>query len=340
MIARSMELSNVGGVTTYDIEVVPPQNEEEKYGYVAPMNIFKLPMSTLKTPGDGMNEKGLTVSALILTESVYEEEQSDGLPTVSADDVVHNILSRCDSVNSALGYLASVRVVPGLLSRAIKCHMNIADALGNSVVVEYLQGKRVVYKNEPRVLTNDPPLDWHWRNLNTYTSLSPTTPEQNNFLQVETNHEVGRVPRNVGHGWNLHGLPGDVSPPSRFVRLFYLRGYALHAQKKLDESGAVVLGTALLNNVFIPYGTVASDPSLMHVDRPEYTPYAVLKSPAARKMLFRGYRNTRWREIDLSKLDFSKAQTWPLEDGTLGVEDITSLGSFTTPERPVQSTVV
>ena len=27
----------------------------------------------------------------------------------------------------------------------------------------------------------------------------------------------------VGHGFNLVGMPGDYSPPSRFVRLFYLR---------------------------------------------------------------------------------------------------------------------
>ena len=27
----------------------------------------------------------------------------------------------------------------------------------------------------------------------------------------------------VGHGFNLVGMPGDYSPPSRFVRPFYLR---------------------------------------------------------------------------------------------------------------------
>eukprot|EP00930_Biecheleria_cincta_P052308 TRINITY_DN3756_c0_g1_i1.p1 TRINITY_DN3756_c0_g1~~TRINITY_DN3756_c0_g1_i1.p1 ORF type:complete len:372 (+),score=48.62 TRINITY_DN3756_c0_g1_i1:98-1213(+) len=340
MIARSMELANVLGVMTYNIEVVPPQTDGEKYGYVAPMSVFRLPMANVSTPAEGMNEKGLTVSALILGESVYEEVQDGGLPTVSADKVIHQILTRCDSVESALDYLASVRVVPGVLSRTFPCHMAMADATGNSVVVEYLQGKRVVYRNKPRVLTNDPHLDWHWRNLNTYTSLSPSFPEQNNFLQVETD-EVGPVPRTIGHGWNLHGLPGDTSAPSRFVRLFYLRGYALHAQEKLDEAGAIVLGTALLNNVFIPYGTVAADPSMMHADGPEYTPYAVLKSPAERKMLFRGYRNTRWRQIDISKLDLSKAQTWPMEDGTLGIDDITSLGSLATPQQGlVQSTVV
>eukprot|EP00931_Biecheleriopsis_adriatica_P022995 TRINITY_DN14636_c0_g1_i1.p1 TRINITY_DN14636_c0_g1~~TRINITY_DN14636_c0_g1_i1.p1 ORF type:complete len:370 (-),score=61.97 TRINITY_DN14636_c0_g1_i1:6-1115(-) len=333
MIARSMELSNVLGITTYDIQVVPPRKQEsEKYGYVAPMSIFKLPLNqNITIPADGMNEKGLTVSALILAESIYEDPE-EGIPSVKAEDVIHNLLTGCDSVDSALAYLASVRVVKSLLAETFPCHMAMADASGRSVVVEFMQGKRVVHENVPRVLTNDPPLEWHWRNLNTFTNLNPSFPNQNDFMQVKTD-EVGTVPRTIGHGWNLHGLPGDTSPPSRFVRLFYLRGYALHAQKRVDSADAVVLGTALLNNVFIPYGTVAPDPSKV-IDNPEYTPYGIIKSPAERKMLFRGYRNSRWRQLDISKLDFSKAQTWPLEDGSLGIDDLTSSGQLKAAVEP------
>ena len=39
--------------------------------------------------------------------------------------------------------------------------------------------------------------------------------------------EAPRVPAPIGHGYNLLGLPGDGSPPSRFVRAFFLRGYGL-----------------------------------------------------------------------------------------------------------------
>jgi len=210
-------------------------------------------------------------------------------------------------------------------------HWAIADAMGESVVVEYLRGQRQVSKNAPRVLTNDPHLEWHWRNLNTYSNLSPHFPSQNSFLEVDTDHGVGRVPQAFGHGWNLHGLPGDTTAVSRFVRLFYLRGYALHTAAMRDESDAIVLGTALLNNVFIPYGVAATDPAMgPGVDRPEYTPYAILKSPAERKLLIRGYRNTQWRLIDMSKLDLTQAQAWPIEDGSLGIADITTQGSVMT----------
>mmetsp|Transcript_115938 Transcript_115938/g.289586 ORF Transcript_115938/g.289586 Transcript_115938/m.289586 type:complete len:375 (+) Transcript_115938:57-1181(+) len=330
MIARTMELGNLAGRTSHNVEVVPAHIAGGKHGYVAPMSTLHLPGIQIKIPCEGMNDAGLTVSALVLSESVYEERQ-EGMPAVKAEDVIPELLTHCDSVASALDFLASVRVVLSPLTMVLSAHWAITDASGQSVVVEYLQGQRKVSQNTPRVLTNDPNLQWHWRNLNTYSNLSPYYPNQNSFLEVETDHDVGRVPRPVGHGWNLHGLPGDTSAVSRFVRLFYLRGYALHASSMKDESDAIVLGTALLNNVFIPYGVAATDPAMgPGIDRPEYTPYAILKSPAERKMLIRGYRNTQWRLIDMSKLDLTQAQAWPIEDGSLGIADITTEGSVMT----------
>jgi len=118
-----------------------------------------------------------------------------------------------------------------------------------------------------------------------------------------------------------------ATPPHRAASsASFLRGYAMHAAPLKDVSDTIVLGTALLNNVFIPYGTVAPDPS-QRMDRSEFTPFAVLKSPQEKKMLVRSYRNMQWRQIDLSKLDLTKAKTWPIEDGSLGITDITAGGS-------------
>ena len=33
-----------------------------------------------------------------------------------------------------------------------------------------------------------------------------------------------------------------------------------------------------------------------------------------------GYRNTQWRKIDLERLDMFTAHSWPLEDGTMGIQ--------------------
>lgn len=326
LISRTMELANVFNSTMYTVDAVP-RSEENKFGYIAPMNIFHIPPTGLpvKVAFEGMNEAGLTISAQAFSESVYEQAEP-GTTGLNAVDVVPALLANCSTADAAIEFLESVRVVaptlPGSSPEGNGLHWAIADSSGRSIIVEYIQGKRVVLENHPRVMTNDPDIKWHWKNLNAHVQLSPTYPLQNDFLQVQTEDDVGAVPRPVGHGWNLYGIPGDSSSPSRFVRLFYLRGYGMKANPPNSFEDAVVLGTALLNNVFIPFGSVAADPRSPG-DGPELTDYGVLKSPQERVMLMRGYRNSQWRKIDLKRVDFSQAKSWLLEDGTLGIKDVT-----------------
>jgi len=291
-----------------------------KYGFVG-VDCFQY-LGFLNFTAEGMNEMGLTVSAQTLVESEYEAlNVTDPAVDVISFEVVPRVLAFCRDVGEALVYLEAHRVVgPGGEAGG---HWALADAAGRSVVVEYLQGRRVVYENTPRVLTNGPSLDWHWRNLNTYVSLSPHYPHENDFLSVGTS--VGAVPRPIGHGWNLFGLPGDSSSPSRFAQLFYLRGYSMRKAAPRSTDDAIVLATGILNRVFIPFGTVAADEKNLN-ESPEYTPWAVLKIPAERRFLFRGYRDLVWRQVNLSAVDFGvpagDAVAWPIERGSLGIEDV------------------
>jgi len=157
--------------------------------------------------------------------------------------------------------------------------------------------------------------------------LNPSFPRQNEFLGVET----------IGHGYNLAGLPGDSSPPSRFVQLFYLRGYASRFSAPKTTEDGMVLAAGLLNRVFIPLGDVAPDRTLPAgiLANYDYTQWAALKLPAEKGLLIRGYRNLRWRQIDLNKVDFTCTLVWPVEDGTLDVEDITAQGEDEEPEAVV-----
>jgi len=325
LIARTMELANLYGTTEYRIEVVP-RSGSRTFGYLAPMNLFHFHGLSLKIPFEGMNEAGLTVSAHYLAQAVYEEPLP-GQETLNALDLVPALLANCSSVDEATRLLESVKVVAPKVGEQNfgGLHWAITDPSGRTLIVEYLEGKRMILENHPRVMTNDPDIRWHWRNLNTYVNLSPNYPWQNDILQIKVDNDIGTVPRPIGHGWNLFGLPGDPSPPSRFARLFYLRGYATKAKPLKSFNDAVVLGNALLNNVFLPIGPIAENPREPG-DGPELTDYAVLKSPKDKVMLIRGYVNSQWRQIDLKRLDFSKSYAWPLEDGSLGVQDITNAG--------------
>lgn len=90
------------------------------------------------------------------------------------------------------------------------CHYVLHDAAGNCAVIEYVDGKRSIHDNPLGVFTNAPTFDWHITNLRNYANLSVT-----NVPPVEL---VGVRLSGFGQGNGLFGLPGDFTPPSRFVR--------------------------------------------------------------------------------------------------------------------------
>ncbi|MEH4990380.1 linear amide C-N hydrolase [Enterobacter asburiae] len=59
-------------------------------------------------------------------------------------------------------------------------------------------------------MTNSPFLDWHLTNLHNYVNLHP---EDVTPLKIE-----GTTEHPLGNGSEMPGLPGDSTPPSRFVR--------------------------------------------------------------------------------------------------------------------------
>merc|ERR1719482_1288186 len=96
--------------------------------------------------------------------------------------------------------------------------------------------------------------------------------------------EIGPVPAAVGHGQNLLGLPGDVSPPSRFVRTFFMRNYALKAQPPADVDEALVLANGVLNSQYIVKGFNAKFGNEKGYD---FTIVNTLKVPEERLIFYR-----------------------------------------------------
>src|SRR5208282_2216741 len=89
-------------------------------------------------------------------------------------------------------------------------HYVVYDASGKSIVVEYTGGKLHVYDDPLGVITNSPAFDWQMTNLSNYVNFSMT-----NVPPVK----LGPVTLEpFGQGSGMLGLPGDFTPPSRFVR--------------------------------------------------------------------------------------------------------------------------
>jgi len=286
---------------------------------------------------DGINEKGLTVSAQTFRQSAYMEASP---ASVNATNVCFTafaawVLGKHATVASLIEAIPSLNIVKTIaVDNGLHLHWTIDDASGAHVVLEVIDGSIVMHDNTVGTLTNDPDFTWQLRNLNNFVSLRSTYPKQEKGIGVDSpaGFPADTIPFAVGVGQNLLGLPGDYSPPSRFVRAFYLKEYAMlnNPPKTLNDS--ITLATGLLNTVYINKGTVAAPPKELG----DFTQYTVLKIPANSKgepeFYYKDYVNTKWRKVNLGDLDFTPKQgatpiTYLLDDGRLAapaIEDVTA----------------
>jgi choloylglycine hydrolase len=132
---------------------------------------------------------------------------------VSPDVVASLVLAGAGSVREAIDVVSNVTVwnrVEDMLGSVLPIHLVLYDADGDAAVVEWVGGERHVHENPVGVCTNAPPFDWHVTNLRNYVNLSATNVSP---LDLE-----GVAITGLGQGTGLLGLPGDWTPPSRFVR--------------------------------------------------------------------------------------------------------------------------
>jgi choloylglycine hydrolase len=261
-----------------------------KYGYLS-LDCNNMPLAI-----DGMNEKGLSMGLLWLPGTVYQDVPKDHPETaMSLLDLGHWLLGSFSTVDEAKAALAKVQVwSPALADWGGKptAHLAIHDAAGNSAVIEFIDGQQKVYDNPGRVLTNAPTFDWQRTNLRNYISLSP---QSDHAITIK-----GTVLAPPGQGGGFLGIPGDWTPPSRFVRTSAMLAFAEPARNATE---AVVLTTHILNAVDIPLGDIREKTG--EVEHCDYTQWVVLKDLKNRILYFRSYDNSALKSIDMSKLDFA-----------------------------------
>ena len=124
------------------------------------------------------------------------------------------VLTQFATVNEVKKGMGRIRVVaipePALGGAPAPMHMMVTDSSGKVIVIEYLEGELKITENPVRVLTNAPSFDWHLTNLRNYVNLSekPYPAKRLGELTIQP----------LGGGSGLLGMPGDITPPSRFIR--------------------------------------------------------------------------------------------------------------------------
>jgi len=249
---------------------------------------------------DGINEKGLAVGAFYLpTFAKYAEiTEQNCTKALSPIDFPNWILVQFETVAEVRAAITAGQVViaPTVLEgwgpEAPPLHYAVYDKTGACIVIEPVDGKLKVYDNPLGVLTNSPTFDWHLTNLRNYIALNPR-----NVPPVEI---AGVKLQQLGQGSGMLGLPGDFTPPSRFVRAAVFSAAAFPAPS-VDQGILQVFH--ILNNFDIPIGVAREEhQGVVHSD---YTQFTAARDPQNLRYYYKSYDDQTIRVVDLGKFDLN-----------------------------------
>jgi choloylglycine hydrolase len=246
---------------------------------------------------DGLNEKGLAAGTFYFpdTAGYMRYKVADASRTIAPWEVGSWILENfatVEEVKQNIGNIVVASVVFKQWGIVPPAHYVVHDASGKSIVIEYVEGKLHVYDNVIGVMTNSPAFDWHMSNLRNYLNFS---------LINAPPVEVGGVKlTGFGQGTGMLRMPGDFTPPSRFVRAV---AYSTGVLPSKTGEEAVLQAFHILNNFDIPKGSSREEPRTADGNiMADYIIWTSASDLKARRFYFRTYENSQIRSVDLMKM--------------------------------------
>ncbi len=247
---------------------------------------------------DGMNEKGLATASFYFPGyakySVTTKENQT--ISMSSSDITQWILSMFETVDEVKKAIENNEVAispvltPGFPPHIQPFHFIVYDKSGKSIVFEPIDGKLVVYDNPIGVITNSPTFDWHMVNLSNYINLLAHTPDD---VKV-----FGKTIKPLGQGSGMLGLPGDFTPPSRFVRAAAFAASSIPA-KTADKGVLQVFH--ILNSFDIPVGAARTiEEGKIFSD---YTMLTLVRDTKNLRFYYKTYDDQTIKMVDMKKFD-------------------------------------
>lgn len=283
---------------------------------------------------DGMNEKGLVVGMLYLPgySRYLQPDDAKAAQSLGSWEVATYLLCTCADVEESVAaltthlHVAQQEFPP--FKQVLPVHYWIGDSTGKVVVAEYVGGTLTIHQNPIGALTNSPPFDWQQINLSNYVNLSPVNVPSRKLGSLEV--------VNFGQGSGFIGLPGDLTPPSRFVRASLFSQWAVPGKTALET---VNLGFHILNTFDIFDGAIKSDtanqtentkgflkptaePRLVSTDTTEWV---VSHDRTNLKTYVRTYGGLTIQAVDLRQVGFDKPELRTIElETNFRPEDVTA----------------
>lgn len=246
---------------------------------------------------DGLNDQGLSVGLFYFPNyakytDVTDENKSRALAPQEFGTWVLANFATVDEVREAVKNIVLVPTpVPGLGSpqgAVAGAHFFLQDKSGKSLVVEPVDGTLRVSDAPLGVMTNAPTYDWHMTNLNNYINLSAKDVDSDRLGPVTLSA--------LGSGAGMLGLPGDFTPPSRFVRAA-LFSQAAAPNKTAEDT--VFAAFHILNQFDIPKGSVMN--SAVGEPTAEITEWTSVADLKNLRWYFRTHEDQSIRMVDLKE---------------------------------------
>ncbi len=308
IVGRSMEFAVD---LKYDAIVVPrneayvsPAPEEKaglswktRYGYVG-----IAPFGLEYGLSDGMNEKGLAMGMLwfeadMKWQDVAPGEERRALAQAMVGDWILGNFVSVEEVKREIRNVKVFNYTDPKTKMSPTVHFVVYDAKGGCIVIEYENGMCNIYDNPLGIMTNAPRFSWQLTNLRQYAGMTSEMPKS---FQMS-----GLTFPPTGHGSGMFGLPGDLTPPSRFVRLAMLTRFC---DIQPDAGSTLNLAQHIINTFDIPFGLITDTMPDKKTVLKESTQWVTFRDLTKRVLYFRTYDNLNLRKIDLNRLDFSRTQ--------------------------------
>lgn len=257
---------------------------------------------------DGVNEKGVGVATLYfpkfatydLPYTYYNKYHIESL------EMVNFLLGNCGSLEEAHNLLQNVSVVgvkDCVTNSIAPLHWIMTDRSGKSLVIENREDGMHILNNPIGVLSNSPDFKWHMLNLQNYMNLSTLQYEEANWGNLQLTP--------FGQGAGALGLPGDYTPPSRFVRAAFQK---THVTIPKDKKESMITFFHIMESVSIPKGIVITERGVS-----DYTQYTSFMDLQTCQYFFKTYDNSQI--LYASLLDVAKR------------DEIIEIGKLNNPQR-------
>jgi choloylglycine hydrolase len=271
--------------------------------------------------GEGMNEAGLNAGLFYFKGfgSLAPFDPDDVATSIIDMDLVRWMLSQFATVDEVKAAFPSLKVAPVFIDAdgnpSPTAHWRATDKSGGSIVIEIIgEGQVHIYDNHVGVITNSPYFPWQVLNLNNYINVRPGTvaPRMLGDQQLSS----------FGTGTAAWGLPGDFSPPSRFVRAAFFRSTTPPLATPLE---AVSQAFHILNNFDIPIGVEFGDDERQEIAHlPSATQWTAVSDLTNKLFYYKTMRDSAVKRVDLNEIDFDSGSeaAYALDEGSFTFEDV------------------